>query len=321
VTILPVVKSALPTIQTMILPERIGNGKTHDDDEIEDDETRGASLYLEEAVDVSYSGDGIELPMDEYPGLFVVNPDASDSSNNGENDVCQSNHSLHRTSSHHPRQNSDLSKLLRSSKSNNWKRLRDDETESSSRIDATAGRSSPMDTSSTTSTAANTASIQAKEFIKNRSIGKGHTTTCTSKAYKIDLLRRNVSTSSHDRRATTIGTLKDMGIKVYVLDGRVIPDSFALLRNVKKVVALVARDNYSFSNSRCLLFQDEYGRLFNVILTKHCVGPAQTYQEDLNTYSGFQAMIALAILCRSFPCLMSGMYFKFSFVNFISTLL
>jgi hypothetical protein len=42
----------------MILPEGIGNGKTHDDDDdTADYETRGASLYLEEATEVSYSGD------------------------------------------------------------------------------------------------------------------------------------------------------------------------------------------------------------------------------------------------------------------------
>lgn len=53
---------------------------------------------------------------------------------------------------------------------------------------------------------------------------------------------------------------------------------------------------------RCLLYQDSQGNLFNLVLAKHASGPSEKWLDFLHSYSGVQAMMALVILCRSFPC-------------------
>ena len=60
-------------------------------------------------------------------------------------------------------------------------------------------------------------------------------------------------------------------------------------------------NNYSFQ--RCLLYLDGQGRLYNLTLSNHSIGPASRYMEYLTTFSNMEAIIALTILCRSAPCI------------------
>jgi hypothetical protein len=119
-----------------------------------------------------------------------------------------------------------------------------------------------------------------------------------------------------------------VGVKVYVIDSASTANSEEVLQHVKRVVGFVAtesrtrRNNKPFtsasdipveaatlnSNSfqRCLLYQDGQGRLFNLMLSNHSVGPAARYMEYLTTFSNLEAIIALTILCRSVPCIFNG---------------
>lgn len=85
-----------------------------------------------------------------------------------------------------------------------------------------------------------------------------------------------------------------------------------VIKHVRRVVGFVARENCIQPRSgplgfqRCLFYQDEQGRLFNLMFSSHTVGPASTWLEYLDTFSGGQAMMALTVLCRSFPCIANG---------------
>jgi hypothetical protein len=275
----------------MLLPDKIGNGCAHDDDD--DDETRGASLYLEEATDVSYSEEGIEMPLEQPPALVIIHPDIEDDDDDNSRRQnfmlpLQSRFNINSTS----RKNNSQKAGKGQSSSISWIRP----------------RISP-------DTNTNTPSKMATSDNINRSSGPASGadfrtySTYVCRPYKIEQIRQQVVNNSPGvgRRTAIVSTLKEMGIKVFVLDGRVIANSYSLLTNVKRVIQIVSRDNYNYSDKRCLLYQDEFGRLFNVVLSPHTIGPASSYEEYLSTYSGCQAMVALAVLCRSFPCIASGM--------------
>jgi hypothetical protein len=265
----------------MMLPQKIGNGHTSDEDE--ENTSRGASFYLDEATDVSYSEYGMEVDV-ETPTLLIVDPvNGSDDPDKGGKQQNTSRRSM-----------TDFDPVR------------------------TLGKASERERSGLFQR--NNNCDKAISFPSDQ-ITRVH--TIRSKPYKIELLRQHVVQNSPGlgRRTAILICLKEMGIKTYVIDGSNIRTSHELLSNVKHVVKLVALENCNTKakssqksenqaeckpNQRCLLYQDEYGRLFNITLSNHAVGPVATYQEYLESFSGLQAMIALTVLCRSFPCMMSG---------------
>jgi hypothetical protein len=135
--------------------------------------------------------------------------------------------------------------------------------------------------------------------------------------YKIEILQQQIKENSpgSGRRTAIIETLRQMGVKVFIIDGRSVEGGTeGVLEHVKRVVGFVARENCvlpavgSLGYERVLLYQDKGGRLFNLSLSKHAVGPASTWLEYLDTFSGKEAMIAVTVLCRSFPCITLGTY-------------
>jgi hypothetical protein len=113
---------------------------------------------------------------------------------------------------------------------------------------------------------------------------------------------------------------------VYVIDSESTANAEEVLIHVKRVVGYVAAEskesnanNAETKNTngpsgiggsggnfqRCLLYLDEQGRLFNLILSSHTIGPAGTWTEYLTSFSNMEAIIALVVLCRSMPCLAS----------------
>lgn len=110
------------------------------------------------------------------------------------------------------------------------------------------------------------------------------------------------------RRAAIIGALQDLGIKVFIIDSVSTPTTADILYHVKRVVGYIARENRSLPKKgplgyqRCLLYQDHQGRLFNLLLSQHAVGPASKFLEYLDSFSGLEAMVALVVLCRSLAC-------------------
>lgn len=99
---------------------------------------------------------------------------------------------------------------------------------------------------------------------------------------------------------------------MFVIDSETTENTEDLLKHVRRVVGYVARENCVAPRSgplgfqRCLFYQDDQGRLFNLVLSKHTIGPASTWLQYLDSFSGSQAMMALTVLCRSFPCIANG---------------
>ena len=119
-----------------------------------------------------------------------------------------------------------------------------------------------------------------------------------------------------------------VGVKVYVIDAASTSNANEVLQHVKRVIRYVAtesrnrRDANSSNDTanssmnqigntttnnesfqRCLLYLDGQGRLYNLSLSTHSIGPVSRYMEYLTTFSNMEAIIALTILCRSAPCI------------------
>lgn len=134
--------------------------------------------------------------------------------------------------------------------------------------------------------------------------------------HKTEVLEEQISSTKPgmERRSAVIRSLQQMRVRVYVIEGKSIRNTKEILDHIRRVVGFVARENRihektgPLGDQRCLLYQDTEGRLFNLTLPKHAVGPASRWEEYLDSFSGKEAMIALTVLCRSFPCATEGMY-------------
>lgn len=131
-----------------------------------------------------------------------------------------------------------------------------------------------------------------------------------------------------------------VGVKVYVIDSASTANANEVLQHVKRVIGYVSTEsrirhgttstntnnnsnNYNSgggginavssndasttlnnnSFQRCLLYLDGQGRLYNLTLSNHSIGPTSRYMEYLTTFSNMEAIIALTILSRSAPCI------------------
>lgn len=134
--------------------------------------------------------------------------------------------------------------------------------------------------------------------------------------YKEEVFRQQIeeTTPGSGRRTAIIGALQDMGVKVFIIDSVSTPTTADIIHHVRRVVGYIARENRVLPKTgplgyqRCLLYQDHQGRLFNLLLSAHAVGPASTWQEYLDTFSGRQAMIAITVLARSLACITQGAF-------------
>lgn len=131
---------------------------------------------------------------------------------------------------------------------------------------------------------------------------------CPCKEEKSFECIRNNSTE-FTRRHGIIKTLQEMGIQVFIIDAMSAGSMAEIVRQLRRVVSIVARENaFEFGSGslgfpRCVLYQDERGLLFNLMLPSHSVGPVKKFQEYMETFSGLEAMVAATILCRSLPCM------------------
>lgn len=131
--------------------------------------------------------------------------------------------------------------------------------------------------------------------------------------YKQEVFHQQIldNNPGSERRTAIIGALQDLGVKVFIIDSISTPTTADILHHVRRVVGYIARENRVLPKTgplgyqRCLLYQDHQGRLFNLLLSKHSIGPAAKFNEYLDTFSGLEAMIALVVIARSFPCAMN----------------
>ena len=136
--------------------------------------------------------------------------------------------------------------------------------------------------------------------------------------YKREHLQKQIRAKAPGslRRHAIIETLQELGIKVFVIDSNSTTSTSDIVMHIQRVVKYVSRENCIEPSTgplgfqRCLLYQDQQGRLFNLTLPSHTVGPAETYKNYLESFSGLQAMIAATVLCRSLACISAGMFLE-----------
>lgn len=138
--------------------------------------------------------------------------------------------------------------------------------------------------------------------------------TSTCRPHKREILQDTIDTTKPglERRNAIVASLQSMGVRVFVIEGATIKNTQEIIDHIRRIVGFVARENRIHAKTgplgyqRCLLYQDKDGRLFNLVLSKHAIGPAGRWEELLDIFSGKEAMIALTVLCRSFPCATEG---------------
>ena len=134
--------------------------------------------------------------------------------------------------------------------------------------------------------------------------------------YKVEILDKQLIGNSPGtgRRTAVIETLRQMGVQVFVIDAKNTETAEDTVNHIKRVVNFATRENSMHRRNgdlgyqRCLFFQDEQGRLFNLMMSRYVTGPVGTWKQYMDSFSGREAMMALTVLCRSIPCVGNGMF-------------
>ena len=164
--------------------------------------------------------------------------------------------------------------------------------------------------------------VDGSSAMKNKSFEDEAPWTAV-KAYKCEMISNEIvhHEPGDDRREAIINTLRDLGVKVFIIEAKSIETTADILHHIHRVIDYVSRENQFYplcqvdengeyldplGFQRCLLYQDRSGRLFNLVIAPHAVGPAGKFDELLDSFKGVEAMVALTILCRSYACLMNG---------------
>jgi hypothetical protein len=108
--------------------------------------------------------------------------------------------------------------------------------------------------------------------------------------------------------ATVLNTLKNSGVMIFIIDSKVSITTADIMTSVHNVIRHVSKDERlrpAFNTrvaQRCLLYRDHEGRFFNLTLADHTTASAGQWRRLLDSFSGFQAIMVLTVLCRSFAC-------------------
>ena len=132
--------------------------------------------------------------------------------------------------------------------------------------------------------------------------------------YKNERLQKQIRSNvpGSGRRHAIIQTLQELGVKVFIIDSNLTTSTSDIVMHIQRVVGFVSREDCHKKSSsplgfqRCLLYQDQQGRLFNLMLPSHTVGPVETYKNYLESFSGREAMIAATVMCRTLACISAG---------------
>lgn len=135
--------------------------------------------------------------------------------------------------------------------------------------------------------------------------------------YKAELFQQQLDEyePGSNRRTALISALQDLGVKVFIIDSVSTPSTADVIHHVQRVVKYMARENCVrpdktngplLGYQRCLLYQDSQGRLFNLIVSEHAVGPVQKFIEYCDRFSNMEALVALLVLCRTLPSAREG---------------
>lgn len=128
-----------------------------------------------------------------------------------------------------------------------------------------------------------------------------------SEVLKAEILQANRKGSKE--QAAILSTLQSNGVQIYVVDSNVSATITEITASVLKIIMHVTKQKRCrttgfdpWKSQRCLLYKDQEGRFFNLTLADYTSAPAGTFKALLDSFSGFQAMSVLTVLCRSFAC-------------------
>lgn len=125
------------------------------------------------------------------------------------------------------------------------------------------------------------------------------------KREELELILKDKSMDGTEKRDAVFKMLERYGIKTFIIVSGPDDDIVEIMQRVRDVIQFVARLRRSHKQTTmkfCLLFQDIDGLLYNLTMPSHVVGTFSQWQGSLHAFSGIQAMGAISILSRSFPC-------------------
>lgn len=138
----------------------------------------------------------------------------------------------------------------------------------------------------------------------------------SKRPYKRDAIEKSMASAlkkGMERRDAILSCLKLMGITAFIIDSKHATTTPEIMEHVKRVITFVGKENRTFAPitfQRCLLYQDKDGLLYNLVLPRFCAGLTSKWQQYVDVFSAFQAILALLILLRSLPCVEEGTYGK-----------
>ena len=135
----------------------------------------------------------------------------------------------------------------------------------------------------------------------------------SKRPYKRDAIDKSMASAlkkGMERRDVILSSLKLMGITAFIIDSQHATNTPDIMEHVQRVITFVGKENRTFAPTvfqRCLLYQDKDGLLYNLVLPTYTAGLASKWQEYVDSFSAFQAILALTVLIRSLPCAEEGM--------------
>jgi len=155
-------------------------------------------------------------------------------------------------------------------------------------------------------------SYWSNKNITSKENNNGESEKQSKRPYKRDAIDKAMAAAlkkGMDRRDVVLSSLKLMGITAFIIDSKHASNTAEIMEHVQCVITFVGKENRTFAPTvfqRCLLYQDHDGLLYNLVLPKYTAGLASKWQEYVDSFSAFQAILAFSILLRSIPCIEEG---------------
>jgi hypothetical protein len=132
--------------------------------------------------------------------------------------------------------------------------------------------------------------------------------------YKIEYFERQLfrHEPSESRRNAAFNALRELGVDIYIVDELAIKNTADIVQHVNHIIRSIELDSTTMVASstlgpqRCLLYQDQQSRMFNLVMSSTTEGPRRRWEEYLESFSTVRALSAFVLLLRSFPGLFSS---------------
>lgn len=133
---------------------------------------------------------------------------------------------------------------------------------------------------------------------------------------QLEIILKDKTLNSTAKRDAAFKSLEAMGIKTFIVVSGKEDNTSEILQRVRDVIDFVSvlKRSHSASLKCCLLFQDSDGLLYNLVVPHQATGPFSRLQSNMSEFSGMQAMAAISIFARLFPCI-SGKFIVLHFYD------